>query len=234
MQWLLPEEAHRALLSPLDREFRSHVSRDLHLWRALCASDPWRMPRAYLDGVCMCTVSRTLVAEPAADCVTTNKGRSHRISSSKKRLKCQESACAAKALQREHGLVVKQLRRIRNQPPLQPTQPVSPVRSCPDGSFDVVPDRTRESSDGGSVPDFGGLGFLGDAARVHEVVEAMCAFPHVKGLQEVCLEASRNLLAHEPSRRVAHHTNMGHALVAALHNYHDEVRISASERYCHS
>jgi len=86
-----------------------------------------------------------------------------------------------------------------------------------------------DSRGGNSVLDFGSLDLLGDAARVHEVAEAMCAFPHVKGLQEVCLEASRNLLAHEPSRRVAHHSNMGCALVAALRNFPEEVRKGAFE-----
>jgi hypothetical protein len=76
----------------------------------------------------------------------------------------------------------------------------------------------------------GGLGLLGDAARVFEVAEAMCAFPLVAGLQLACLEAARGLLAHEPSRRVALDSAMGFAVVAALRNFPEQARQPSSRQ----
>jgi len=58
MAFLDPEEANSLLVAPLCRSFYNHVTCNQLLWRAMCASEPWRIPVTHMDGLCLCVLTQ--------------------------------------------------------------------------------------------------------------------------------------------------------------------------------
>ena len=91
MQYLEPKEAHRVLVGPVCRVFYQEACSSVVVWRSLCSSAPWHVPLSHLDDVCMCDAHVHLGP------------------------RCNQSACASRALRRKHHMLLSQVDLIQRQ-----------------------------------------------------------------------------------------------------------------------
>ena len=92
MQYLEPKEAHRVLVGPVCRVFYQEACSSVVVWRSLCSSAPWHVPLSHLDDVCMCD-AHVHLGHP----------------------RCNQSACASRALRRKHHMLLSQVDLIQRQ-----------------------------------------------------------------------------------------------------------------------